>query len=129
MDHDGIVEPLLDRCKGLIESIVQAPDLRSVASASLTIFAQMRPVARDLLQAKITLEAQQLTRADVPPGCPAVGVTYVSPRTVSPEPLFGKITISVRTFQCRGCGALFQPDDRSLGVPECGECPDDVRSL
>jgi hypothetical protein len=129
MDHDGIVEQLLDRCKGLIESMLQAPDLRSVASASLAIFAQMRPVARDILQAKITLEAQQLTRADVPPCCPAVGVTYVHTRTVSPETLFGEITIPVRTFQCRGCGALFRPDDWPLGVPECGEFTDDVRYL
>jgi hypothetical protein len=35
----------------------------------------------------------------------------------------------VRTFQCRGCGALFRPDDRPLGVPECGEFTDDVRYL
>jgi hypothetical protein len=31
-DHDLIVEQLLDRCKGFIESISQAPDLHNVAS-------------------------------------------------------------------------------------------------
>jgi hypothetical protein len=42
MDHDVIVEQWLDRCKGFLESILQAPDLHRVASASLAIFAQMR---------------------------------------------------------------------------------------
>jgi hypothetical protein len=50
MDHDVIVEPLLERCKGFIEGILQAPDLHRVASTSLAIFAQMRHVARDMLQ-------------------------------------------------------------------------------
>ena len=49
MDHDGIVDHLLDRCKGFIENIMQAPDLQSVASALLAILAQTRPVARDVL--------------------------------------------------------------------------------
>jgi len=35
MDHDLIVEQWLDRCKGFIESILQAPDLHGVASSSL----------------------------------------------------------------------------------------------
>jgi hypothetical protein len=55
MDHDIIVEQLLDRCKRFIENILQAPDLHSVATASLAIFAQMRDVAREILQAKIAL--------------------------------------------------------------------------
>jgi hypothetical protein len=129
MDHAVIVEQLLDRCRGLIESILQAPALHSVASASLALFAQMRPVARDILQAKIILEAQQLKRADVTPCCPEAGITYVHTRTVSPETLFGEITIPVRTFECRGCGALFRPDDGPLGVPEAGAFTDDVRAL
>lgn len=129
MDHDGIVDHLLDRCKGFIENIMQAPDLHSVASASLAILAQMRPVARDILQAKIALEARQLMRADVIPCCQEAGVTLVHTRTVSPETLFGEITIPVRTFQCRGCGATFRPDDPVLGVPETGDFTDDVRSL
>jgi hypothetical protein len=129
MDHDGIVDPWLDRCKGLIENIMQAPDLHSVASASLAILAQMRPVARDILQAKIALAAQQLMRADVTPGCQEAGVTVVHTRTVSPETLFGEITIPVRTFQCRGCGATCRPDDTVLGVPETGDFTDDVRDL
>jgi Uncharacterised protein family (UPF0236) len=129
MDHDVLVELLLERCKGFIEGILQAPDLHSVASASLAIFAQMRQVAHDILQAKITLEAQQLKRADVTLCCQEAGVTYVHTRTVSPETLFGEITIPVRTFQCRGCGALLRPDDGPLGVPEAGEFTDDVRYL
>jgi hypothetical protein len=51
MDHELIVEPLLDRCKCFIEHILQAPDLHSVATASLAIFAQLREVAREILQA------------------------------------------------------------------------------
>jgi hypothetical protein len=129
MDHDVIVDQLLERCKGFIEGILQAPDLHRVAHASLAIFAQMRPVARAMLQAKITLEAQQLTRADITPCCQQAGVTYVHTRTVSPETLLGKITIPVRTFRCRGGGALFRPDDGPLGVPKAGEFTDDVRSL
>ncbi len=129
MDHDVIVEQVLDRCKGFIESILQAPDLHSVASASLAIFAQMRHVARDILQAKITLEAQQLTRADVTPCCQEAGITYVHTRTVSPETLVGEITIPVRTFRCNGCGATLRPDDTALGVPEVGAFTDDVRWL
>ena len=89
----------------------------------------MRHVARDILQAKIALEAQQLMHADVTPGCQAAGGTLVHTWTVSPETLFGEITIPVRTFQCHGCGATFRPDDTGLGVPETGDVTDEVRSL
>jgi hypothetical protein len=37
------------------------------------LFSQMRSVAQDILQTKITLEAQQLKRADVTPCCPEAG--------------------------------------------------------
>lgn len=129
MDHDVIVEQLLDRCKGLIENILQASDLHSVGSASLAIFEQMRHVAREILQAKIALEAHQRSRQEVARCCPNARAKYVHTRSVSPETLFGKITIPVRTFQCRGCGATFRPDDAALGVPEAGEFTDDVRYL
>jgi hypothetical protein len=49
MDHDRIVEHLLARGKCFLKTIVQASDLHHVAAASLAIFAQMRPVARDIL--------------------------------------------------------------------------------
>jgi hypothetical protein len=52
MDHDGNVEQWLDRRKGFIEGILQAPDLQSMASSSLAIFTQIRQVVRDILQAK-----------------------------------------------------------------------------
>jgi hypothetical protein len=129
MDHDIIVEQLLDRCKRFIENILQAPDLHSVATASLAIFAQMRDVAREILQAKIALEAQQHRSQDVARCCTDARVKYVHTRTVSPETLFGEITIPVRTFQCGGCGATFRPDDAPLGVPEAGDFTDDVRYL
>jgi hypothetical protein len=129
MDHELIVEQLLARCKGFIESILQAADLHSVAPASLAIFAQMREVAREILQAKIALEAQQRRRQDVARCCPDASVRYVHTRTVSPETLFGQITIPVRTFQGGGCGATFRPDDVPLGVPEAGDFTDDVRYL
>jgi len=129
MDHDVIVEQLLDRCKSFIENILQAPDLHSVATTSLAIFAQMREVAREILQAKIALEAQQRRSQDVARCCPGARVTYVHTRTVSPETLFGEVHIPVRTFQCRGCGATFRPDDAALGVPEAGDFTDDVRYL
>lgn len=129
MDHDVIVEQLLDRCKRVIENILQAPDLQSVAPASLAIFAQMRDVAREVLQAKIALEARQRRSQDVARCCPDAHVKYVHTRTVSPETLFGEITIPVRTFQCGGCGATLRPDDTALGVPEAGDFTDDVRSL
>jgi hypothetical protein len=129
MDHDLIVEQLLARCKCFIENILQASDLHSVATASLAIFAQLREVAREILQAKITLEAQQLRGADIMPCCQDTGVRYVHTRTVSPETLFGEVHIPVRTFQCGGCGASLRPDDRYLGVPEVGDFTDDVRYL
>lgn len=129
MDHDVIVEQWLDRCKGFIANILQAPDLHSVASASLAIFAPMRQVARDMLQAKMTLEAQERTRADVTPCCQEAGVTFVHTRTVSPATWCGAITSPVRTVQCHGGGALCRPDDRPLGVPEAGDFTDDGRAL
>lgn len=129
MDHDLIVEQLLDRYKGFIEHILQASDLHSVATASLAIFAQLREVAREILQAKITVTAQQLKSADILPCCPASRVRYIHTRTVSPQTLLGEVHIPVRTFQCAGCGASLRPDDRHLGVPEVGDFTDDVRAL
>jgi hypothetical protein len=129
MDHELIVEHLLDRCKCFIENILQASELHSVAAASLAIFAQLRQVARDILQAKIDLEAQQRQRTAVTPCCQAAYARYVHTRTVSPETLFGEVCIPVRTFQCSGCGASIRPDDHHLGVPAVGDFTDDVRVL
>ena len=127
-DHDLIVEQLLNRCKGCIESILQAPDLPRVASTSLAIFAQLRQVAREILQAKTVLEAQQCQSKEVARGCPDASVRSVHTRSVSPETLFGKMTMPVRTFQCSGCGMAFRPDDTALGVLAVGDFTDDVRA-
>jgi hypothetical protein len=129
MDHELIVEQLLARCKCFIETILQASDLHHVATASLAIFEQIRPVAREILQAKITVEAQQLKGTDVAPCCEHASVRYVHTRLVSPQTLFGEVCIPVRTFQCGGCGASLRPDDHHLGVPEVGDFTDDVRAL
>jgi hypothetical protein len=129
MDHDLIVEQLLARCKCFIETILQASDLHSVATASLVILEQIRQVAREILQAKITLEAQQLKGTAVAPCCQNASVRYVHTRLVSPQTLFGEVCIPVRTFQCGGCGASLRPDDHHLGVPEVGNFTDDVRAL
>ena len=129
MDHDLIVEQLLARCKGFIETILQASDLHRVATASLAIFEQIRPVAREILQAKITVEAQQLKGTDITPCCEQASVRYVHTRFVSPQTLCGEVCIPVRTFQCGGCGASLRPDDHHLGVPEVGDFTDDVRAL
>jgi hypothetical protein len=43
-----------------------------------------------MLQAKITLEAQQLKRADVTSCCQEAGVTYVHTRTVSSETMIDR---------------------------------------
>jgi hypothetical protein len=129
MDHELIVEQLLARCKSFIENILQGPDLHRVATASLAIFEQMRQVAREMLQAKIHLEAQQLKGPAVVPCCPEAGARYVHTRTVSPRTLWGEVCIPVRTFQCDGCGATLRPDDPYLGVPEVGDFTDDVRAL
>jgi hypothetical protein len=56
MDHDLIVEHLLDRGKCFIAHVLQASALPSVAAASLAIFAQMRQVARDILHAFATVQ-------------------------------------------------------------------------
>lgn len=127
MDHDGIVAQLLERCKGVLEPMLQAPDLQRVANASLAIFTPSRQVARDILQAQITLEAQQRIHAPVPPCGPEAGVPSVHTRTVSPPTVLGAITSPVRTVQCQGCGATWRADDTALGVPEVGVLTDDVR--
>jgi hypothetical protein len=129
MAHDLIVEQLMARCKGVIEQIVQAPDLHRVATASRAIFEQIRDVGRAMLQAKITLEAQQRKGADVVPCCPARRARSRHTRTVSPQTFLGEVHIPVRTFQCDGCGASLRPDDHHLGVPEVGACTDEVRAL
>ena len=129
MDNDLIVEQLLARCQGCIEHILQAADLHRVATASLAIFAQGRDVAREILQAKITLEAQQLKGADGVPCGPDRRARYLHTRTVSPQTLLGEVHIPVRTFQCGGCGASLRPDDHHWGVPEVGDFTDDVRAL
>lgn len=129
MDHDLIVEQLLDRCKCFIEQILQAVELHSVAAASLAIWEHMRDVARAVLQAKVELEAQQCRHHAPPHCCPEVEATYIHTRRVSPRTLFGAITIPVRTFQCTGCGSSLRPDDTFLGVPERGEFTADVRLL
>jgi hypothetical protein len=108
---------------------LQGPDLHRVATASLAIFEQMRQVAREILQAKLHLEAQQRKGTAVVPYCPEAGARYVHTRAVSPQTLLGEVCIPVRTFQGDGCGATLQPDDHYLGVPEVGDCTDDVRAL
>lgn len=129
MDHDLIVEQLLARCKGFIENILQTTDLHSVATASLAIFAQLRQVGREILQAKTHFEAQQLKGTAVVPCCQEAGARYVHTRTVRPQTLLGEVHSPVRTFQCGGCGAALRPDDQHLGVPEVGDFTDDVRAL
>jgi hypothetical protein len=129
MDHELIVEQLLARCKRFIENILQGPDLHRVATASLAIFEPMRQVAREILQAKSHLEAQQRKGPAVVPCCPEAGARYVHTRTVRPRTLWGEVCIPVRTFQCDRCGATLRPDDPDLGVPKVGDCTDEVRAL
>jgi hypothetical protein len=57
MDRDLIVGQLMNRCNCVIEHIVEAADLQTVATASIAIFEQMREVARAMLQATVDLEA------------------------------------------------------------------------
>ena len=73
MDHEFIGEQLLARGKSFIENMLQGPDLHRVAAASRTSFEQMRQVAREILQAKVHLEAQQLKGTAVVPCCPEAG--------------------------------------------------------
>lgn len=129
MDHDLIVGQLLERCKWFMENILQAPHLHHVGSASLAIFTQRRQVVREMLQAKITLEAQQLKSQDIAPCCQEARMTYVHIRPVSPQTLLGEGCLPTRTFQCSGGGASRPLDDRHLGVPEVGDFTDDVRCL
>ena len=37
--------------------------------------------------------------------------------------------VTIRTFQCEGCGATQRPDDAPLGVPLVGECTDNKQHL
>ena len=119
MDHDVIVESWLDRCKRFMENMLQAPDLHRVASASLTIFAQMRPVARDMLQAKITLEAEERRRADVIPCCQEARVTSGHTRTVSPGTLLGEMTMLANVY----AGLEMGIDSFDACVGGLGGCP------
>jgi hypothetical protein len=128
MDHDLIVEQLLARGKGFLETILQASDLHRVATASLAILEPIRPVAREMLPAKLTVEAQQLKGPAVTPCGEQASGRDVHTRLVSPQTLCGEVCIPVRTFQGGGCGASLRPDDHHLGVPEGGDCTDDVRA-
>jgi hypothetical protein len=129
MDRDLIVGQLMQRCKRVIEHILEATDLHSVATASMAIFAPMREVARAILQAKVDPEAYKLRHQGTVPCCPTAALTYVHTRTVQPTTLFGPIAIPVRTFHCDGCGSFLRPDDTTLGVPPVGDFTDDVRML
>ena len=129
MDRAMIVGQVMQHCKRLIENGLESAELQTVATASLAIFEQMREVARALLQAKIDLEAHTRHRQAVTSCCPGAALQYVHTRTVQPTPLFGPITLPVRTFQCEGCGATQRPDDAALGVPHVGEVTDDIRCL
>jgi hypothetical protein len=129
MDHDLIVEPLLERCQGVRESLWQAPDRHRVASTSRAILAQRRQVAREMLQATPVLEAPPCRSQEIARGCPEASMKAVHTWTVSPEPVLGKLTSPVRTCQGRGCGAACRPDDAALGVPAAGDVTDAVRSL
>ena len=128
MDHARLVDQRLDRGNGGIEQIVPASDLHRVATASRAIFAPGRNVARAMLQAKITREAHQLPSMAIGPWCPERRARYLPTRTVSPQTVLGEGHIPGRTCPCRGGGASFRPDDRSLGVLEVGDRPDDVRA-
>jgi len=108
---------------------LQASDLHNVAAASLAIFAPMRQVARDMLQAKLDLEVQQRPGTAVARCGQEALVFDVYPRTGSPETIVGEGGMPVRTFQESGGGGCRRPDDRHLGVPEAWDCTDDVRVL
>ena len=104
MDHDAIVEQLLARCKGFIENIWQAADLHSVATASLAIVEQMRQVAREMLQAKVHREAEQLKRAAVTPCGQEAGASDVHTRAVSPQTLWARCTSRCAPSSVMGVG-------------------------
>jgi hypothetical protein len=129
MDQSVIVDQVMHRCKQLINTLLDAQDLQDIAAASLVIFERIREVARAVLQAKIDLAADRLTRQAPLPCCPPAAMTYIHTRTVNPTTLFGTVTVPVRTFRCTGCGATTRPDDAALGVPVTGEFMDDVRML
>lgn len=129
MDRAMIVGQVMQHCKRVIDNVLEAADLQTVATASLTIFDQIREVAGALLQAKVDLEAHTLHSHPVTSCCPGAALKYVHTRTVPPTTLFGPLTIPVRPFQCEECGATQRPDDAPLGVPLVGEFPDDIRCL
>ena len=56
-------------------------------------------------------------------------MTYVHPRTVSPQTLLGEVCLPMPTFQCSGCEVSNRPDDRQLGVPEVCDFTDDMHCL
>jgi len=56
-------------------------------------------------------------------------MTFVYPRTVSPQTLLDEECLPIWTSQCGGCGASYRPDDRHPCVPELGTFTDDVRCL
>jgi hypothetical protein len=56
-------------------------------------------------------------------------MTFVYPRTVSPQTLLDEECLPIRTSQCGGCGASYRPDDRHPCVPDLGTFTDDVRCL
>jgi hypothetical protein len=89
----------------------------------------MREVAREMLQATITLETPQRRRRDIAPWCQKARMIDVHTRTVRPQTVVGAGCLRVRTFQCRRWGAARRPDAHHLGVPAAGDCTDAGRGL
>jgi hypothetical protein len=129
MHHDRSVASGIDRCQHVLEHILRASDLHHVASTSLTIFAQRQEVAREMLQAPIRLETQQMKRQDIAPGGQEARMIDLHTRTGSAPTWIGEVCLRVRTFQWSRWGASRRPDDHHLGVPEAGACTDDGRCL
>jgi hypothetical protein len=73
MDRAMIVGQVRQHCKRLIENVLEAADLQTVATTSLAIFDQMREVARALLQAHGDLEAHTRPSPALPPCGPSEG--------------------------------------------------------
>lgn len=129
MDRDAIVAQLAGCCKSAVETIIDDPDLHDVASASLALFTKFRDVAREILQAKVDLEAAGRRAADPPQCCEGAGTWLIHRRGVCVETLFGSVEIPVRTFRCTKCRGYDRPDDAALGVPRKGPFADDVREI
>ena len=130
MGRVDIVASIMDRCKSLIEDILDDSRIKSTPAASLVIFEKFRDVCREILQAWVD-ECVERLACSRPSRCSCSNeeLEFVHIREVTLASIFGPIVVRYRQFRCKVCKAYLRPDDKPLGIPEAGVMMDDIAAL